>query len=315
MQQEFFSFVVPIYNDGILAQAFCIEFDKIMKQYFHTQELVSTLELIFIDDGSTNDSLERLKQLTTHYPYIEVIEFSKNFGQHNALSCGYDVCRGDYLMFMDVDMEDPLDQVPYILDRIVQKDVDAVFGIRPETKNKSLSIIGSKIIKSFLRWSTQLDFPTNHSTLRCFNRLFIEHFKKLPEKSRYIPGMEFWLGFKHAFVPVTHQKRLDGGSSYNFSKKFLLALEAIISFTDLPIRATMFCGFGLSILGILMTIILILNKLIFNTMMHGYTSIICVLLVGFGSIIFAVGMIGLYVGKILLEIKNRPLYIIRQKYK
>ena len=145
------------------------------------------------------------------------------------------------------------------------------------------------------------------------NRKFITAYNTISEKSRYIPGLEAWLGFSQGYVPIKHQKRIDNRSSYNFKKRLAMALETIISFSDFPLRLIASLGFIFALLGFILIVILIFCKLIYVDFQSGYTSTISfVLLIG-GIQILVVGVSSLYIGRILKEVQNRPLYLINEK--
>jgi glycosyltransferase involved in cell wall biosynthesis len=308
-----YSFVVPIYNDGELAGDFCATFEATMRDYTGA-ELAGNVELIFVNDGSRNNSLSLLAALPSRFPFVKVIDLSRNFGQHIALSCGYENSTGDFVGMLNVDMEDSPTQIPLLLRYIQENKCDIVYGLRRERKGPWLDRLTSKAFQVLLNKLTGNNFPLNTSTLRVMNRKFVDAYNSLNEKNRYIPGLEMWLGFKSGFVQTEHQPRLKGRSSYNLTKRIVMAFGAIISFSDLPLRWSVALGFMVAGIGMLLSLVLIIKKVFFVNMQAGYTSTVSLIVLFSGIQMVILGMIGLYVGRILKEVQSRPLYIINTKY-
>ena len=309
-----YSFVVPIYNDGMLASAFCEEFKKTFSLYLQTERLEDQVELIFVNDGSKNDSMTHLRNLLPLFRFVKVIELSRNFGQHIALSCGYTYAKGNYVGMLNVDMEDPPSEIPSVLKYFKANDVDIVIGIRDRREGSILNSVTSKVFNYFLNKLTGYEVPLNVATLRVMNRKFTDAYNALTEKSRYIPGLENWLGFKHGYYPISHKVRKVGRSSYTIKKRLLMAIDSVLSFSDLPLKWITFFGFLISIIGFLMVAFIILQKLFFIDFQAGYVSTLAVIVLLSGIQILVVGTASLYIGRILKEVQNRPLYVIRNTY-
>ena len=308
-----YSFVVPIYNDGWLAEDFCEEFGRVFREYTRNDDLADNVELIFVNDGSRNDSWEYLKRLTSQFSFVRIVDLSRNFGQHIALSCGYSLAKGQYVGMLNVDMEDPPDQIPLMLDLIQNEDFDIVYGLRLERKSHWFETLTSRLFNFVLNKLTGHDLPLNTATLRVMNRQFLDAYNSLTEKSRYIPGLEMWLGFRKGFVQITHQSRKKGESSYNFSKRLAMAIESIISFSDLPLRWVVRFGFIVAMTGFLLGLYWLLQKIMFTNVAPGFTSTITIIIFLAGIQIIVSGLAGLYIGRVLKEVQNRPLFVIREK--
>ena len=309
-----YSFVVPIYNDAYLAEAFCNEYEQVFKKYLTTDNISNDTELIFVNDGSKDDSLQFLKAISNKYSFVKVIDLSRNFGQHIALSCGYKHAKGDYIGMLNVDMEDPPNQIPCLLDQFKNKDIDIVTGTYKHRNTTVFNKLTSFLFNYMLNNLTGYKVPLNVSTLRVMNRKFVNAYNTLSEKTRYLPGLEKWLGFNHEYIEIDHQKRKQGPSSYNFKKRLFMALDTVISFSDLPLKICVLTGSLIVFAGFLLTIILIIQKLLFINYQPGYTTTIS-LMVFFGGLqLLFIGLASLYIGRILKEVQNRPLYIIRDTY-
>lgn len=308
-----YSFIVPIYNDGELVDDFCIEFCKTFKNYLNTTHIKMEVELIFVNDGSKNNSYYYLQNAAKNYDFVKVIDLSRNFGQHIALSCGYEYAIGEYVGMLNVDMQEPPDQIPILLEHIKNNDLDIVFGLRQSRFSSFGDKISSQLFNILLNKLTGNNTPLNVSTLRVMNRNFVNAYNSLTEKSRYLPGLESWLGFKHGYCEVHHQERKRGKSSYNFSKRMLLALDAIISFSDIPLKIISLLGFLVAGIGFLLLLFVFITKLFFIDYQHGFVSMLSAIVFIGGLQVVVVGLSGLYIGRILKEVQNRPLFIIREQ--
>jgi glycosyltransferase involved in cell wall biosynthesis len=309
-----YSFIVPIYNDAYLADAFCQEYERVFIEYLGDTNIKNETELIFVNDGSSNNSWEILKNLTKNYNFIKLIDLSRNFGQHIALSCGYQQAKGDYVGMLNVDMQDPPNQIPLLLDVLKNEDVDFVMGLREQRYSSLFDTLTSKLFNWVLNKATKQNMPINSATLRIMNRKFVDAYNNLNEKKRFIPALENWLGFKHKYVKIKHQSRIDNKSSYNVKKRLEMASDAIISFSDLPLKFTIFAGFFVTLLSILFIIIIIINKLFFTEFLPGYVSIVSIITFLFGIQMIVIGIAGLYIGKIWYQVQDRPFYLIREKF-
>jgi dolichol-phosphate mannosyltransferase len=306
-----YSFVVPIYNDAYLAEEFCGEYLRVFQRHLGLEDITCSTELIFVNDGSHDDSAETLARLPTRFPFVRVVNLSRNFGQHIALSCGYRHARGQFVGMLNVDMQEHPDQIPLLLSHIESTDCDIVFGVRNRRAGSRADGLTSKLFGVVLNKLTGYDVPLNVATLRVMNRRFVDAYNSLTESSRYLPGLESWLGFKRAYVEIAHQARRRGQSSYNFKRRLLMAGETIISFSDLPLRITVVFGFGVVALSFLLGLVLLIQKLFFIDVQLGYTSTVCLIVFLAGVQLSVTGLGSLYIGRILREVQHRPLYVVR----
>lgn len=309
-----YSIVVPIYNDGALAEAFSIEYEKEFKLFLGKEHIEEDTELIFVNDGSKNNSIDYLVKLSAEKKFVKVIDLSRNFGQHIALSCGYNHAKGDYVGMLNVDMQEPPSEIPKLLRFIKENKFDIVYGLADKRKTSFVNRITSKSFAFVLNYLTKSKMPLNVTTLRIMNRKFVDAYNALSEKSRYIPGLETWLGFKHGYMPVVHKEREVGVSSYNFRKRMAMAMESIISFSDYPLRLIVGFGCIVALIGFLLTIFLLISKLFLINIQAGYTTTVSLITFLGGIQIMVIGLASLYIGRILKEVQNRPLYIINETF-
>jgi|SRR5215470_8723723 len=310
-----YSFVVPIYRDARLGDAFCAEFQRVFREYLGTTAIEDAVELIFVNDDGSEETAQALRQLCDVYSFAKAITLSRNFGQHTALSCGYAHAQGQYVGMLNVDMEDPPDQIPLLLREIEKAECDIVWGLRRKRHGPRLAHFTSLGFGYLLNKATGYDIPLNVATLRVMNRPFIDAYNQLTEKGRYIPGLEMWLGFRRGYVDIVHRGRSTGRSSYTFAKRLNMAFEAMISFSDLPLRFLVLLGSLIALIGVALAVFLVVGKIFFTDYQAGYTSTISTIVFLGGVQIMVVAVASLYIGRILKEVQNRPLYIIRAAYK
>lgn len=306
-----YSFIVPIYNDAYLAEEFSQEYSRVFKEFLNVADITPHVELIFVNDGSRDNSAEVLAELPARFPFVHVVNFSRNFGQHIALSCGYRYARGQFVGMLNVDMQDPPDQIPLLLRHMESADCDIVFGVRENRAGPAADSMTSKLFAVALNKLTGHEVPLNIATLRVMNRRFLTAYNSLTETSRYLPGLESWLGFKRGYVNIVHRERKRGKSSYNFTRRLTMAAEAIISFSDLPLKIAVFLGFVVVVVSFLLVLGLVIQKLFFVDVQLGYTSTVCIIMFLGGVQLSVIGLASLYIGRILREVQHRPLYIIR----
>ncbi|HEX8111333.1 MAG TPA: glycosyltransferase family 2 protein [Kofleriaceae bacterium] len=309
-----YSFVVPIYNDGALARDFCREVEIAFREYLGHGDLARDLEVIFVDDGSTNDSPQLLKQVCDEFRFARLILLARNFGQHIAVTAGYQAARGDYVGMLNVDQEDPPSGLPLLLDTLRDSEYDIVGGRYQRRWVRLTTRITSYLFHTLMNRLTGYRTPVNASTMRVMTRRAVDLYNTLTEKSRYLPGLERWLGLRYGWVQVVHQPRRVGKSSYNFRRRLRMAIATIISFSDFPLRLAVKFGLLVAASGVLLGTAIIVDKLFFRALMPGYTSTIATIVFLGGVQIAVTGVASLYIGRILSEVQGRPLFIVRETY-
>jgi glycosyltransferase involved in cell wall biosynthesis len=306
------SLVVPIYNDGALAEEFCADVEAVFQRELGTQAIDNEVEVIFVNDGSSDGSYALLRDVVCpKFKCARVVDLSRNFGQHVAISAGYRHAKGDYVACVNVDREDPPDQIPRLLDVLRKGEHDFVGARYIQRDVPFFNRLTSKVFMWVLNRLTGYDVPLDMATLRVMNRRFVDSYNALTEQSRYLPGLESWLGFRRTWVLIDHRKRTRGKSSYNFKRRFILAFNAIVSFSDLPLRISVVFGMLVALLGVTMSIFLVITKLFFVGVEPGFTATISVIVFFAGAQMFVIGVAGLYIGRILREVQGRPLYVVR----
>jgi dolichol-phosphate mannosyltransferase len=309
-----YSVVAPVYNDGALALAFCEAIAKTFRSYLDVEDLLGRIELIFVNDGSRNDSLKYLKDMARRYPFVRVIDLSRNFGQHIAIACGLAHARGSVVLRMNIDLQDHPDQIPLLLDAMHKEHLDLVVGQYAVRESPWANRLTAWLYFHLFEFLTGFTSPQNTSPLRAMSRRFVDAYNCLTERSRFPQGLDQWLGFDHKYVPIEHSPRSDGKSSYNFWSRLRLGIEGILYFSNRPLTLIAIAGFVLSLIGLALGLYVIMARVFWVALLPGYASIVSVGLVAFGIQLGCMGVVGLYVARIFAETQNRPLYIIKACY-
>jgi dolichol-phosphate mannosyltransferase len=308
-----YSFIVPVFNDGYLLDDFCQAFAGTFRGWLERDSIEGAVELIFVDDGSVGATPAQLREVAAKYGFVKTITLSRNFGQHIAISAGYAHATGRFVGMLNADQQDPPDQIPVLLRELDRGDCDIVYGLREVSKESWANRVSSKLFNQFLSRLTGYRVPDNVSTLRVMSRRFLDAYLRFEEKSRFLPGLENWLGFASRYVPITHQPRRHGRSSYNFRRRLTMALEAVVSFSDLPLRIVAGAGMVIALIGFALNLVLIIQRLFFIHFQPGFTATVS-LIVFFGGLqILVMGLASIYIGRVLKEVQNRPLYVIKEK--
>jgi dolichol-phosphate mannosyltransferase len=306
-----YSFVVPIYHDGYLVNSFCEAIEAALQQILSTDRVQDLAEVIFVNDGSRDNSQELLVAASARFHFAKVIELSRNFGQHVAVSSGYRFASGEYISMINVDQQDPPDQIGVLLDVITKGGCDIVVGLRAERGESLVNSLTSRAFTATLNLLTAAKTPLNAASLRIMTRQFIDAYNSLGDRAPYIPGLENWLGFRHTYVPIRHQHRQQGKSSYTFRKRWRMATESIIGFSDLPLRMAATLGFVITSIGMLLAAMLVLRQLASFQFLPGFTSTMTAIVFLGGLNLMFLGLVSLYVGRILREVQGRPRFVVK----
>jgi len=310
-----FSFVVPIYHDAELAHAFCVEFERTFQEHLRQRTIHDDVELIFVNDDGTERSSASLRATCERFRFAKLITLTRNFGQHVAICCGYRHSRGEYVGMLNVDMEDPPSEIPRLVAQLESEGVDIAYSLRRGRRASLMVRWTSMTFNWFLNKATGYDVPLDVGTLRVMRRPSADAFNALTERGRYIPGLEMWLGMRPAYVEITQRSRSAGRSSYSLRKRVRMAFEAIIAFSDLPLRFVAMVGTAIAFVGFALTAYLIFGKLFLTDYRPGYTSTLSTIVFLAGVQIFVIGVASLYIGRILTEVRHRPLYVVRETYR
>ncbi|MCX7793135.1 MAG: glycosyltransferase family 2 protein [Thermodesulfovibrionales bacterium] len=298
-----FSVIIPIYNEE----------DNIYELYERLSAVMGKLgayEIIMVDDGSKDRSWEVIKDIHQRDSRVKGISFSRNFGHHIAITAGLDHAKGNSVILMDGDLQDPPEEIPKLYEKF-KEGYDLVYGIRKERHDPVVKKITSFIFWWILRRFSGVDMPAGQTMLRIMSRRLVDVLKEMREYSRFIHGMMAWAGFNAAMVEIKHNPRLRGKSKYNIPRLFRLAFHAVTSFSIVPLRLATYLGLLSSFVSLLTGIYFIYRKIAYNIPVLGYASIIVSIFFVGGIQLLVLGIFGEYLGRTYQEVQRRPLYIIR----
>lgn len=300
------SLVVPVYYE----QEVILQFLKETKE--ELEKLPIDYEYVFVDDGSKDKTVEIIKEQAKLDDRIKLIVFSYNHGKASAVSAAIANATGDYLLYMDPDLQDPPIEISRFLNEI-EKGYDLVWGVRKEKMDSFINKFFSKIFWGTLNKFTGLNIPKGVAVMRMFNREFADEFLKYNETNRFIEGIFIDISKKWTTIEIAQRERFAGTSKFNFKRKMQLAFDAIFDFSELPLKMTVKFGMLLIGLGVLGLIVLFISKIFFIDFQAGWPSIIASIITVFGLQLFFMGIISIYIGRIYKEVKRRPLYSIKDK--
>lgn len=307
-RQRLLSIVVPVFNEIEVLDAFYARIKKVVDSLDSL-----SYEIIFVDDGSTDNSYQKLVSLANLDPNVRVIRFSRNFGHQTAITAGIDLSEGDAVVVIDSDLQDP----PETIMRFVQKweeGFDVVYGIREQRQGETrLKILTATVFYRIMKALVKIDIPVDAGDFRLLSKRAVKHFRQLREKDRFVRGLISWIGFRQTGIHYARDKRYAGSTKYPFGKMLTFALDGITSFSSLPLKLATWLGYLSSGLAFLYTISVFVQKALGYTVQGWATIMVGVLFIG-GVQLICIGIVGEYVGRIFNEIKQRPLYIIEDQY-
>jgi dolichol-phosphate mannosyltransferase len=304
------SVVIPIY----------FEEQTIHEFYQRTKNVMTGLaatvdhELIFVNDGSTDRSLPLLKELARNDEQVRVISFSRNFGHQIAITAGIERARGDAVVVIDGDLQDPPEVIAQMLTKW-REGFQVVYGVRARRKGeKALKLLTASLFYRLMGKLSDVKLPLDAGDFRLMDRAVVQALVSLKEENRYIRGLVSWIGFNQCGVSYERDARYAGETKFNFRKMFRFAFDGITSFSDKPLRLSSYGGViitGFSFLGILWLIYAKLTRP--ETLVQGWASMLIVVLFLGGVQLISVGILGEYIGRIYRETKQRPLYIVAEQ--
>jgi glycosyltransferase involved in cell wall biosynthesis len=301
------SLVIPMHNEEPVLEALFERLDATVGR------LGVELEIVCVDDGSRDRTLELLRARASKDRRIRAISLSRNFGKEAALTAGLETASGDMIIPLDADLQDPPELIPEFV-ALWEQGYDVVYGVRAD--RTSDTVLKRTTANLFYRvFNSVSDYPIPASTgdFRLMDRRVVEALKQLPERNRFMKGLFAWVGFRQVGVPYVRPARLAGQTAWGYRKLFRFALDGVTAFTTLPLRIWTGVGIGAAILALIMGVGLILRVLIVGRDVPGYASLMVVLLFGFALQMIALGVMGEYIGRMYQEVKGRPTYLIKDR--
>jgi glycosyltransferase involved in cell wall biosynthesis len=304
------SLIAPAYNEERTIPLFIERFKKVIAQLEH----LYNIEIIFIDDGSRDNTLELFREQSLKDKRFKYISFSRNFGHQMAISAGIDAASGDGVIIMDIDLQDPPELLPELITKWEER-YEVVYAIRKKRKENIFKRFCFKSFYLLLKRLSYLDMPMDTGIFCLMDRKVVDVLKSLPERNRFIPGLRTWVGFRQTGIEFERSKRAAGKAKKGFFRLVNLALDGIFSFSFLPLRLITIIGFSLALLSFLVGFGAIIFRLVYNIAPPGWASLAVILSFNQGILLLFIGFIGEYIGRIFEEVKQRPKYVIKEASK
>jgi len=306
--RNFISVVVPCFNESKVVGLFYPELKRVLDGLEGFE-----YEIIFVDDGSTDDTLDKLNQIARKDLCVRVCSFSRNFGHQIALTAGLDVAVGDVVITMDADLQHPPALIPKLIEKWKQG-YDIVSGVRNTTEDASwFKKATSRGFYSILNFLSETHIPTGVADFNLLSHRAYMVLRNMPERHRFLRGMTSWMGFKRAFLPYSAAKRVAGESKYTVFKMVTLALDATFSFSAAPLRIATKFGLIITFSGFVYLMWILGRYFLLGDTIQGWASLIGVTLILGGFNLISIGLVGQYLSRVFEEVKGRPIYIFKQE--
>lgn len=305
------SIVVPCYNEQEALPYFYEEICRVAGEMKASHG--AEFEFIFVDDGSRDNTLAIARELHKKDPRVRYISFSRNFGKEAGILAGLKAAKGDYVAMMDADLQDPPALLPQMLDALLEEDYDCAATRR--TNRKGEPPIRSFFARMFYKIINRLsdaDIVDGARDYRLMRRRMVDAILALPEYNRFSKGIFGWVGFKTKWLEYVNVERVAGETKWSFWKLFLYSLEGIVAFTTAPLALASLIGIIFCVLAFVMILFIIVRTLLFGDPTSGWPSLVCIIFLCSGVQLFCMGVLGQYLAKTYMEVKRRPVYIVRE---
>lgn len=303
------SVVVPLYNEEDVVDAFFSQIIPVL------EEVGLSWEIVCVNDGSRDATLQKLQEHAAREPRIVIVDLSRNFGKEAALTAGLEHARGDAVVPIDVDLQDP----PSLILEMVAKwreGYEVVYATRSCRESDDwLKRHTASIFYRFFNGLTDVPIPANTGDFRLMDRKVVEALRRLPERTRFMKGIFAWIGFRQTAVTYERAARAAGSSKWRFWSLWNFALDGVTSFSTLPLRVWSYIGATVALFAFLYGLFLIVRTLLFGTDVPGYASLMVVTLFLGGVQLLSFGVMGEYIGRTFQEVKQRPIYIVRDVHR
>lgn len=303
------SCIVPCFNEEEVIPLYYEEMQKVRKQ----EEGKIDFEIIFIDDGSKDKTLEVIKKLSEQDECIHYVSFSRNFGKEAAMYAGFEHANGEYVVTMDVDLQDPPHLIPEMIRSIEEEGYDSVATRRVTRKGEPpIRSFFARRFYGLINKISDADIVDGARDFRMMKRDMVNAILSMPEYNRFTKGIFGWVGFKTKWIEFENVERAAGETKWSFWKLFRYALEGIIAFSTVPLTIVSLIGVIVCIIAFLFLLFVVIRATIFGDPVAGWPSLICVISFLSGIQLLGIGVVGMYLSKTYLETKKRPIYIKKE---
>lgn len=305
-RQDRYSIVVPVLNEKKVLNEFYKRLTAVM------DKLAENYEIIFVNDGSIDNSLEIMKKMSTNDGRVKIIDFSRNFGHQMAITAGIDYASGEAVVTIDVDLQDPPEVIPELIKKW-KEGYDVIYAVRQKRKGESFfkKATASLFYRLFNRMAGT-SMPLDAGDFRLMDRKVVDNLKQIREKNRYIRGLTIWVGFKQIGVSYERKERFAGHTGYTLKKLLRFAFDAFFSFTISPLKIATYLGLFVVGLSFFYIIYLVILKFSAHTVVEVWNFLVVAIILLGGVQLICLGVLGEYVGRVGEEVRKRPLYIVRR---
>ena len=304
------SAIVPCYNEEANIRDFYDEFMK-LQAFFRDRQI--DFELWFIDDGSTDTTTDKVKELTKEDSRVHLLRFSRNFGKEAAIYAGLEKAKGDYVVFLDADLQDPPSLLPSMFEYIEQG-YDSVATRRVTRKGEpALRSFFARCFYKMMKRISKTEIMDGARDYRLMTRRVADAVLSMSEYNRFTKGIFGWVGFETKWIEFENVERRKGETKWSFWKLFIYSLEGITSFSTVPLAFAAFIGVFFCVLAFLAIIFVFIRALVFGDPTAGWPSMVCIILLVSGIQLFCVGILGQYLAKTYMEVKRRPIYLVKEE--
>ncbi len=302
------SLVIPVYNEEESLPGLIARLNPVM------EGMGRRYEIIFVDDGSRDGSLDLLINYAKEWPRIRVVELTKNYGQHAAVFSGFSIVKGDIVITLDADLQNPPEEIPRLVKTLEEGGYDVVGTIRKERKDSILRTLPSKVINQVARKITKVNMSDWGCMLRAYRRNVVRRMVDCHEQSTFIPALATYFAKHVTEIEVSHEERAAGVSHYSLRKLINLQFDLVSSFSDFPLKVIMYAGIGMAFLGVSFGIVLGIARLAYGARWaaEGVFTLFAILFAFVGLQFFALGVMGEYIGRIYREVRRRPEFVIER---
>lgn len=302
------SVIVPCYNEEEVLGATHEQLSRVLRALGNYR-----YELIYVNDGSRDKTLPMLREIANGDPMVKVLSFSRNFGHQIAITAGLDYCNGDAAVVIDADLQDP----PYLIPEMIkawEQGSEVVYGKRRDREGETFfKLFTARLFYRFINRLSDVDIPLDTGDFRLMDRKALDAFLNMRERHRFVRGMVAWVGYKQTALEYDREARFAGTTKYPFRKMMRLATDAIMGFSNVPLRLASFVGFITSFFAFLGILYALYAKLFTDETVAGWTFLMIAILFIGGITLVVLGIMGEYIGRIYSEIKQRPLYLIQEQ--
>jgi len=308
MDNKLYSVVIPLYNEEEVALECVNRVVKVM------DKIEGKYEIIFVNDGSSDKTMEIMKEQCKKNSKLKIIDFSRNFGHQIAITAGMDCAKGDAIIVMDADLQDPPEVIPKMIEKY-KKGYEVVYAVRKSRKGESIfKKITAKMFYRFLQYMCSIDIPVDTGDFRLISKKVSKVMSSLTERNRYVRGLVAWVGFKQIGIEYEREERFAGETKYPLRKMIKLSIDGITSFSTKPLTISKNLGIFVALAGFIYALVIVIKKVALNIPNTGWSSTVVLILIIGGVQLIMIGVVGDYIARIFDESKNRPLYIINEKY-